>query len=71
MVAMAVERGKLGDLLVDTLDGAGPHALARVLQVLEALPAERAQGLVEPLRSLFLRGLLAAVHTAGVRTPAI
>jgi ferredoxin len=71
MVAMAVERGKLGDLLVDTLDGAGPHALARVLQVLEALPAERAQGLVAPLRSLFLRGLLAAVHTAGVRTPAI
>jgi ferredoxin len=30
MVAMAVERGKLGDLLVDTLDGVGPHALARV-----------------------------------------
>jgi hypothetical protein len=26
---------------------------------------------VEPLRSLFLRGLLAAVHTARVRTPAL
>jgi ferredoxin len=71
VVAMAVERGKLGDLLVDTLDGAGPHALARVLQVLEALPADRARGLVEPLRSVFLRGLLAAIHAsrAGVPVP--
>jgi ferredoxin len=64
LVAMAVERGKLGDLLVDTLDGAGPHAVARVLQVLESLPPERAERVVAPLRSLFLRGLLAAVHVA-------
>ncbi len=64
VVAMAVERGKLGDLLVDTLDGAGPHALARVLQVVEALPPERADGLVAPLRSLFLHGLLAALGVA-------
>ena len=39
MVTMAVERGKLGDLLVDTLDGAGPHALARVLAAGRAEPA--------------------------------
>lgn len=71
VVAMAVERGKLGDLLIDTLDGAGPHALARVLQALEALPADRARGLVEPLRSVFLRGLLASIHVsrAGVSVP--
>jgi ferredoxin len=67
VVAMAVERGKLGDLLVDTLDGAGPHAVARVLQVIESLPPERAEGLVAPLRSLFLRGLLAALHVADPR----
>jgi ferredoxin len=64
MVAMAVERGKLGDLLVDTLDGAGPHAVARVLQTLEALPRARAERAVAPLRSLFLRGLLAAFSAA-------
>jgi ferredoxin len=64
MVAMAVERGKLGDLLVDTLDGAGPHAVARVLQTLEALPPARAERAVAPLRSLFLRGLLAAFRAA-------
>jgi NAD-dependent dihydropyrimidine dehydrogenase PreA subunit len=62
VVAMAVERGKLGDLLVDTLDGAGPHAVARALQVVESLPSERAEALLRPLRSVFLRGLLAAVH---------
>jgi ferredoxin len=69
VVAMAVERGKLGDLLVDTLDGAGPHALARVLQVLEALPPDRLERAVVPLRSLFLRGLLAVVHAAPVPQP--
>ena len=57
MVAMAVERGKLGDLLVDTLDGAGPHALARVLQVIErsrpvtALLRGRAAGIGLPARA--------------------
>jgi Fe-S-cluster-containing hydrogenase component 2 len=64
LVAMAVERGKLGDLLVDQLDGAGPHAVARVLQVIEQLPRARAEGLVAPLRSVFLQGLLAAMHTS-------
>ena len=62
MVAMAVERGKLGDLLVDTLDGAGPHALARVLAGLERSRPVAAMRAVEPLESVFLRGLLAAVH---------
>jgi NAD-dependent dihydropyrimidine dehydrogenase PreA subunit len=62
MIAMAVERGKLGDLLLDTLDGAGPHALARLLQHLERSPVGTALRAVEPLRSVFLRGLLAAVH---------
>lgn len=62
MVAMAVERGKLGDLLVDTLDGAGPHALARVLQLVEQSPPVTALRAVEPLNSVFLRGLLGLVH---------
>ncbi len=62
MIAMAVERGKLGDLLLDTLDGAGPVAVARLLQHLERSSLGTALRAVEPLRSVFLRGLLAVVH---------
>jgi ferredoxin len=64
IIAMAVERGKLGDLLVDTLTGAGPQAMARVLRFLEQSPPAAAIRAIEPLRSVFLRGLLAVVHTA-------
>ena len=73
MVAMAVERGMLGDLLVDTLDGAGPHALARVLQGIERSRPVTALRAVEPLESVFLRGLLGAVHAVAgdlAKTPA-
>lgn len=62
MVTMAIERGTLGDLLVDTLDGAGPHALARALQILRGSPPTSAARAVQPLNSVFLRGLLATVH---------
>lgn len=62
VVAMAVERGKLGDLLVDTLPGVGPRTLARVLGALESTAPATALRAVEPLRSVFLRGLLGALH---------
>ena len=62
MVTMAIERGKLGELLVDTLDGAGPHALARALGILHASRPATAARAIEPLNSVFLRGMLAAVH---------
>lgn len=62
-IAMAVERGKLGDLLLDTLTGTGPHAIARVLQILERTPPAAALRAIEPLRSMFLRGFLAVLHT--------
>ena len=68
MAAMAIERGKLGDLLVDTLPGAGPHAVARVLQVLERSPVGVAIRAVEPLRSAYLRGLLAVLHAGAARS---
>ena len=61
MVAMAVERGKLGDLLLDTLPPGAPHLIARVLQILERTPPAAALRAIEPLRSVFLRGLLAAL----------
>jgi NAD-dependent dihydropyrimidine dehydrogenase PreA subunit len=62
MVTMAIERGKLAELLVDTLDGAGPHAMSRALAILaESRPSVAARA-VEPLHSVFLRGMLSAVH---------
>ena len=64
MIVMAVERGQLGDLLVDTLSGAGPRAVARAFQVLEHTRPAQALRAVEPLRSAFLKGLLAVVHAA-------
>lgn len=73
MVTMAVERGTLGDLLVDTLDGAGPHALARALDVLAHSRPTAATRAVRPLHSVFLEGLLRVVHAAAAsqstRTP--
>jgi len=70
MIAMAVERGKLGDLMLDTLDGAGANAVARMLQHLERSAPGTALRAIEPLRSVFLRGLLAVVHVGGSRIPA-
>jgi len=70
MIAMAVERGKLGDLLLDTLDGAGAVAVARLLQHLERSSLGTSLRAIEPLRSVFLRGLLAAVHRGAARVPA-
>jgi NAD-dependent dihydropyrimidine dehydrogenase PreA subunit len=69
MIAMAVERGKLGDLMLDTLDGAGPVAVARLLQHLERSSLGTALRAIEPLRSVFLRGLLAAVHRGAAAVP--
>jgi NAD-dependent dihydropyrimidine dehydrogenase PreA subunit len=73
MVTMAIERGKLGELLVDTLDGAGPHALSRALSLLASARPASAERAVGPLHSVFLRGMLAAVHASsragGTATP--
>ncbi len=65
VAAMAIERGKLGDLLVDQLDGAGAHAVARVLHVLEQTPPARALVAIEPLKSTFLRLMVAAMSRSG------
>jgi NAD-dependent dihydropyrimidine dehydrogenase PreA subunit len=69
MIAMAVERGKLGDLLLDTIDGAGPAAVARLLQHLERSSVGTALRAVEPLRSVFLRALVAVVHSQHEKAP--
>jgi ferredoxin len=69
IVAMAIERGKLGDLLLDQTDGWSAHALARVLHLVEATPVARALVAIEPLRSTFLRMLVAGMR-AGAPVPA-
>lgn len=55
IVVMAIERGKLGDLLLDNMEGWGAEALARVIQVLEKTPLPAAINAIEPLKSTFLR----------------
>jgi hypothetical protein len=61
VVAMAVERRKLGDLLLDQTDGWTAHALARVLHVVEQTPVATALRAIEPLRSTFLHALVAGM----------
>ncbi len=60
-VAMAVERGKLGDLLLDDPGDVPSQAIGRVVKVLEGLPPWKAAVAIEPLRSAFLTAFFAGV----------
>ncbi|HEX9374595.1 MAG TPA: 4Fe-4S dicluster domain-containing protein [Roseiflexaceae bacterium] len=62
IVAMAIERGKLGDLLLDNLDGWGGEALARVVQVVERTPLPLVINAIEPLKSTFLNVVVRAAR---------
>jgi ferredoxin len=62
IVAMAIERGKLGDLLLDNLDGWGAEALARVVQVVERTPLPQAINAIAPLKSIFLNVVVQAAR---------
>ncbi len=63
VLAMAIERGKLGDMLIDQTDGWSAHALARVLHVFEQTPVAKAMVAIEPLRSTFLRAMVSGMRT--------
>jgi len=65
MVSMAIERGKLGDLLLDNTEGWGAQALARMVHVVECTPAGKALAAIEPIKSVFLRGVVGAARLAG------
>lgn len=65
MVAMAIERGKLGDLLLDNTEGWGPQALARIVQAVEVTPAGKALAAIEPVKSVFLRAVVNAAKITG------
>ena len=57
-VRMAIERGKLADLLFEDPERLSHRALGGILRVLEKTPPWKAAMAVKPLRSAFLSGLL-------------
>jgi len=59
VVAMAIERGKLTDLLMNNPQRLGPRALARLVKIIEKSPPFRAAMAIRPLRSAFLRKVVA------------
>lgn len=58
VVQMAMERGKLADLLFDEPESLGFKALGRLLAVLERTPPVQALLAVKPLRSAFLNAIV-------------
>ncbi len=65
-VAMAIERGKLADLIFDAPERLSHRALRRVLRVIEKSPPFRAALAVRPLRSAFLSAMVSgAKKTSG------
>ena len=66
IVAMAIERGKLADLLFDDPERLSHRALGRVLGAIEKSPPFRAAVAVKPLKSAFLNTLVqGAKRSAG------
>jgi len=59
-VAMAIERGKLSDLIFEDPDSFSHQALGRVLGTLERTEGYKAMMAIAPLRSIFLSGVVAA-----------
>jgi ferredoxin len=58
MVAMAIERGKLADLLFDDPQSLSYQALGRVIAALEQTSAYKAALAIEPLRSTFFNAIV-------------
>ena len=65
LVLMAIERGKLAELIFDSPEKLSHRALGRILHVLERTSLFKAVVAIAPLRSVFLRAL---VHGAKKRT---
>jgi ferredoxin len=60
VIAMAVERGKLADLVLPVSENLGYRALGRIIKVVERSTPARAALAVAPLRSAFLDGVVKA-----------
>lgn len=65
-VAMAIERGKLADLLFDAPERLSHRALRRMIAVVEKSPPFKAAMAIKPLRSAFLNAMVkGAKQTSG------
>lgn len=64
VVTMAIERGKLGDMLLDNVEGWTPHALARILNVIEKTPVRTAIMAIKPLKSVYLTAMVRGIKAA-------
>ncbi|MCK5861480.1 MAG: 4Fe-4S binding protein [Candidatus Hydrogenedentes bacterium] len=60
VVTMAIERGKLADLIFDEPENLGYRALGRILSTLERTPPVQALLAIKPLRSAFLNALVSS-----------
>ena len=65
MVAMAIERGKLANLLAEDPESLTWQAIARVVRLLESAAPVRAALAVKPLRSAFLGAFLPLARLGG------
>jgi ferredoxin len=59
---MAIERGKLGDLLYDNVGSSLGRTVAHILSLIERMPPWKAAMAIKPLRSVFLDKLLGQVR---------
>jgi Pyruvate/2-oxoacid:ferredoxin oxidoreductase delta subunit len=73
IVSMAVERGKLADLIFENPERLSHRALGRIIGVLEKFPPFKAAMAIGPLRSTFLnslvRGAKKKLATTGLSSP--
>jgi hypothetical protein len=67
VAVMAIERGKLGDLLYDNVGGGLGRTVAHTLSLIERMPPWKAAMAIKPLRSVFLNKLLDQIRA---RVPA-
>ncbi len=58
LVLMAIERGRLADLLCDPMQGLGYRALGRVIALVEQTSFVKAVAAIAPLRSVLLRQIV-------------
>lgn len=66
VVSMAIERGKLGNLIFEDRDKLSHRALGRIMGVLEKAPPTKALLAIKPLRSVFLNGIVStAIKQSG------
>jgi ferredoxin len=63
-IIMAMERGKLGNLLFDDPEKMSHRALSRMISIIEKMPPVKAALAIEPLKSVFLKQLVKGARSA-------